>query len=58
MKIACKKYKDVYFIKTNATAPSHEATVDGTHPDDYGYTLWEKSIEKKLKRILAKYGIR
>lgn len=58
MKIACKKYKDVYFIKTNATSPTNEATVDGTHPDDYGYTLWEKSIEKKLKRILAKYGIR
>ena len=58
MKIACKQFKDVYFIKTDATGPTNEATVDGVHPDDYGYTLWEKSIEKKLKRILAKYGIR
>ena len=58
MKIACKKYKDVYFIRTDATSPTHEATVDGVHPDNYGYTLWERSIEKKLKRILAKYGIK
>ena len=58
MIIACKQFKDVYFIKTDATGPTNEATVDGVHPDDYGYTLWEKSIEKKLKRILAKYGIR
>ena len=54
---ACKKYKNVYFIQTNATAPSHETTVDGIHPDDYGYTLWAKSIEKPILEILAKYGI-
>ena len=58
MKIAVKKYKDVYFIQTNATSPLHESSVDGTHPDDYGYYLWSKSIEKPILRILRKYGIR
>ena len=57
MEEACKKYKNVYFIQTNATAPSHETTVDGIHPDDYGYTLWARSIEKPIIEILAKYGI-
>ena len=59
MNVACKRYKDVYYIKsTNATSKSHEATVDGIHPDNYGYTLWEQSVEKKLLRILRKYGVR
>ena len=59
MNIACRRYKDVYYIKTtSATSKSHEATVDGVHPDNYGYTLWEQSIEKPLLRILRKYGIR
>ena len=58
MKEACKKYKDVYFIVPNATAPDHEAQVDGIHPSDHGYQIWEKSIEKKVLRILRKYGIR
>ena len=53
-----KKYKDVYFIIPEACPPSHEASVDGTHPDNYGYTLWEQSIERPLLKILRKYGIR
>ena len=53
-----KKYKDVYFIVPDACPPSHEASVDGTHPDNYGYTLWEQSIEKQIVRILRRYGIR
>ena len=57
MKEAVKKYKDVYFIHPNATAPTHEASVDGVHPDNYGYTLWENSIEKDVVKILKKYGI-
>jgi lysophospholipase L1-like esterase len=32
--------------------------VDGIHPDDYGYYLWSRSIEKPLRKILRKYGIR
>ena len=54
---ACKKYKNVYFIQTNASVPSHETTVDGIHPDNHGYTLWAQSIEKPILEILAKYGI-
>ena len=59
MKIAVKKYKDVYYVTTTcATSKDHEATVDGIHPSDYGYTLWAKSIEKPIKKILKKYGIK
>lgn len=58
MKEACRKYKDVYFVRPDATAPLHEATVDGVHPDDYGYYLWTTSIEKPVLKILRKYGIR
>ena len=58
MKIACKKYKDVYYIYPDATSQDHLASVDGVHPSNYGYTLWAKSIEKKVLRILRKYGIR
>ena len=57
MKEACRKYKNVYFIQTNATDRLHETSVDGTHPGDYGYTLWAESIEKPLLKILKKYGI-
>jgi len=52
-----KGYEDVYFITPDASA-LHEFTVDGTHPDDYGYYLWSKSIEKQVKRILKKYNIK
>ena len=58
MKETCKKYKNVYFIQTDATDELHETSVDGTHPGDYGYTLWAKSIEKPLLKILKKYGIK
>lgn len=54
-----KKYKDVYFITPNACEKEcHEYSVDGTHPDDHGYYLWAKSIEKPVLRILRKYGIK
>ena len=39
MKQACKKYKNVYFIPTNAADELEDTSVDGTHPGDYGYTL-------------------
>lgn len=51
------EYKDVYLIYPNASA-AHESSVDGTHPDDYGYYLWAKSIEGPVLEILAKYGIK
>lgn len=56
MKIACKKYKDVYYIAPSATSPDRDTSVDGVHPGDYGYTLWERSIEKPLLKILRKYA--
>ena len=58
MAIACKKYKDVYYIYPDATAKDHNATVDGVHPSNQGYTLWAQSIEKPILRILRKYGLR
>lgn len=58
MKIAVKRYKDVYYIETNATDETNDSSVDGIHPGDHGYTLWARSIEKKVLRILRKYGIR
>ena len=59
MKEACRKYKDVYYITAiNATSPDHYTSVDGTHPGDYGYTLWARSIRKPVLKILKKYGIR
>lgn len=58
MRIAVKKYPDVYYIIPNATTPMHESSVDGIHPDDYGYYLWSRSIEKPILKILRKYGIK
>ena len=58
MKIAVKRYPDVYYVKPDASGGSHEHTVDGTHPDDYGYYLWARSIEKPVRRILRRYGIK
>ena len=59
MKEACNKYKNVYFIETTDAADELEETsVDGIHPGDYGYTLWAKSIEKPLLKILKKHGIK
>lgn len=59
MAIACKKYKDVYYIKPDAALHNGESsTADGTHPNDNGYSIWEASIEKPILRILKKYGIR
>ena len=56
---ACRRYKDVYYIRTtNATSDLHETSVDGVHPDDYGHTLWAESLRKPVLKILKKYGIR
>ncbi|MCR5560512.1 MAG: SGNH/GDSL hydrolase family protein [Bacteroidales bacterium] len=58
MKIACKKYNDVYWVKSDASTPRHNHQVDGVHPDDYGYELWAESICKPIVKILRKYGIK
>ena len=58
MREVCKKYDNVYFIRPNATDRCHSTSVDGSHPNDQGYALWAKSIEKPVRRILRKHGIR
>lgn len=58
MHIACKKYKDVYYIDcTNATDPVHDSSIDGVHPGNNGYTRWAESVKKPIVKILKKYGI-
>ena len=57
MKEACRRYDNVYYIETNATDRRHETSADGTHPSDYGYTLWAESIRKPMLKIFRKYGI-
>ena len=57
MEEAVKKYDNVYFIQTNASDPSKDTSVDGTHPSDWGYMYWAKSIEKPVLKILKKYGL-
>ena len=57
MKQACKKYKHVYFIETCATSYDHNTSVDGIHPDSYGYIIWTNTVEKPIKKILNKYGM-
>lgn len=51
-----ERYKDVYLITPNAS-DNHETSVDGTHPNNYGYSLWSRSIEEPVRKILAKYRI-
>ncbi len=58
MKEAVKKYDNVYFIQTNASDPSKDTSVDGTHPSDWGYMYWAKSIEKPVLKILRKHGLK
>lgn len=58
MKIAVKKYKDVYYIKSNATSELHDTSEDGVHPSEWGYYLWAESVRKPILRILRKYGIK
>ena len=57
MALACRRYSDVYYITPSATPPDHLSSVDGVHPDDYGYTLWARSLRGQLLPILKKYGI-
>jgi len=59
MKIAVKRYDNVYYINTtNTIGDYHECTTDGVHPDQHGYTLWAESIRKPVVRIVRKYGLK
>lgn len=55
MKKAMEAYEGVYWINTmSTTLPSHDTSVDGTHPTDYGYTLYAMSIRDTLNALLKK----
>lgn len=57
MKIACKQYKDVYYITTTSAHGKYsECTTDGIHPDSHGYTLWAESIKKPITKIIKRYS--
>ena len=58
MRIAVKRYDDVYYIIPDASGGKIETQVDGVHPGDYGYGLWAESIRKPVLKILRKYGIK
>lgn len=58
MRIACRRYKNVYFVHPNATSKSNDTSVDGVHPSNSGYTLWAESIRRPVLRILRKYGLK
>ena len=58
MKQAMEKYKNVYFIVPNAASETHDTSVDGTHPGDYGYWIWAESVRDQIVEILAKHGIK
>lgn len=51
------KYKDVYLITPDAS-DAHETSVDGTHPNNYGYTRWAESIASPVTAIMEKYGLK
>lgn len=60
MEYVLANYKDVHWVTTTDATDHkyHETCTDGTHPNDYGYTLWAESILKPVTKILAKYGIK
>ena len=60
MALAMSRYEHVYWVTTTDSTDYkyHETCTDGTHPNDYGYTLWAESIRKPVTKILAKYKIK
>lgn len=54
-----KTDKNMYFINSEGfLGDKHIGTVDGTHPNDLGFTHMLEVITPKIKKILKKYGIR
>lgn len=59
MAIACRKYRDVYYIDGCKTDGMYGGTsLDGVHLGDHGYTVWAGSVRRPVLRILRRYGIR
>lgn len=54
-----KTDRHMYFIDSDGfLGDEHIGTVDGTHPNDIGFTHMLEVITPKIKKILKKYGIR
>lgn len=48
--------KDLYFISAeNLLGTDHEATVDGTHPNDIGFDRMLQKLEPEILNVLKKY---
>ena len=51
--LTAEKYKDIYYIPaTDLTGHDHEATIDGTHLTDLGFTRIADVIGEMLKKVL------
>lgn len=56
VKARMKTDKNIYFITSeDFLGHDHEATVDGSHPTDLGFTYMLESITPQIKKILKKY---
>ncbi|MBQ2394671.1 MAG: SGNH/GDSL hydrolase family protein [Alistipes sp.] len=54
-----KKYKNVYFLDAeNVTSDDYDGTIDGAHPSDLGFTQFINKYQKRVQKILKKYGIK
>ncbi|HUM65453.1 MAG TPA: SGNH/GDSL hydrolase family protein [Chitinophagaceae bacterium] len=52
-KLSSEKYQDLHYIPaTHLTGDDHEATIDGTHLTDLGFTRIAEIIGKTLQRLL------
>lgn len=59
VKARMKTDKHIYFIDSEGfLGDDHLGTVDGTHPNDLGFTHMLEVITPKIKKILKKYGIK
>lgn len=59
MKVVCKDFKNVYFINPAfEIGDDNEGTVDGAHLTTVGIERALKVIEPKLRKILARHGIK
>lgn len=59
VKSRMKTDKHIYFIDSEGfLGDDHLGTVDGTHPNDLGFTHMLEVITPKIKKILKKYGIK
>ena len=59
MKVVCKDFKNVYFINPAFDfGTDNEGTVDNSHLTDLGVERALKGLEPKLRKILARHGIK